>query len=355
MLKFEEMCENDFFVIDSNNLHEIKQRLYGFSLQNDDIIRDKEWNEDINLSKRGAYVSVKVDDDKILISQDFNGCYGVYLYRCEDYFAISNSFLKLVEYIKHDNPITLNQEYADAFLFVGLCSSVYRETLINEIEMLPRNYEIIIDKQTKSIKFNEIDYMEHSIDLDSKEGIKILDKWYNEWITTLRLIRLKTNNLTFDLTGGYDTRVVAALWLTANINLSNISINSKKNLVDDYKIASQIAKDFNIPLNNSISINRNYKEFNTTLDSSFYIKLGFHNQIYFKNFINDEIFYAFTGYAGECIRGYPYETTDHYLDLTARRVKKYSETLVHPSVNIIKRSFDRLSCDFNIPKEKNMN
>ena len=71
--------DDEFFIIDSNNLNSVKQRLYGFTLQNDEIIQDKQMNDDISLKSFGSYVFVNVTDDNIIISQDFNGCYGLYV------------------------------------------------------------------------------------------------------------------------------------------------------------------------------------------------------------------------------------------------------------------------------------
>ena len=88
--------------------------------------------EKIELAEGECYY-VKVDDTEIKLLQDFNGSYGLYLYKSNDYFAISNSFLKLVEYLKDKHPISFNKDYADAFLFTGLCSFAYGETLVNEI------------------------------------------------------------------------------------------------------------------------------------------------------------------------------------------------------------------------------
>ena len=82
--------------------------------------------------------------DKIIISQDFNGSYGIYLYENENEFIISNSFFKLVNYVKEDYTITLNKEYADAFIAADFCSLIYEETLVNEIRLLPKNYELSI-------------------------------------------------------------------------------------------------------------------------------------------------------------------------------------------------------------------
>ncbi len=88
--------ENEFFIIDSSNLDTIEQRLYGFSLTDNEVIDNQSMKDNISLDAEGAYVYVEVNKDEIKISQDFNGSYGLYLFKSDDYFAISNSFLKLI-------------------------------------------------------------------------------------------------------------------------------------------------------------------------------------------------------------------------------------------------------------------
>ena len=95
MSKSNKLIEDEFFVIDSNNLNNINQKLYGYTIQDENIIFNNEVDVN-NLNENGSYVYVDVNDSEIKILQDFNGCYGLYLYKSEDYFATSNSFLKLV-------------------------------------------------------------------------------------------------------------------------------------------------------------------------------------------------------------------------------------------------------------------
>lgn len=147
MEEFKELLEYQFFIIDSFNLESIEERLYGYSFNNNNIIFNKDIKNKPSLDPTGTYVFVEVDEDNIKISQDFNGSYGIYIYQKNDYFAISNSFLKLVEYLKYSHGLSLNKDYADAFLFADLVSFAYCDTLVNEINLIPRNYIININKK----------------------------------------------------------------------------------------------------------------------------------------------------------------------------------------------------------------
>ena len=119
-MEFKELFGDEFFIITSDNLNNVKKKLYGFGFNNSELILDDS-NDFSNLNGIGSYVLVDVDEEFINISQDFNGCYGIYIYDNEDYFAISNSFLYLVEFLKDKQIISFNRDYADAFLFSDLC------------------------------------------------------------------------------------------------------------------------------------------------------------------------------------------------------------------------------------------
>lgn len=357
MTEFNELFENEFFYIDSYNLNEIEEKMYGYAIANNKIVFDSIDNAYL-LDGTGAYVYVQVDEDKITIFQDFNGSYGIYYYKTENFFAISNSFLKLVETLKEkhnlDNNLTLNKEYADAFLFADLCSYAYEETLVNEITVLPRNYIININKTNKKVSFDEIDYEEQTIPITSKESFEILDNWYNKWVNIIRSIKAKTNNLSIDLSGGFDSRVVSVLWLTANIDLEKVRIKTHIDEKDvhaiDYKIASQIAEEFNFKLNNSSFSyeTKKFQEIETPLNISFYTKLSFHKQMYFKYSQASEKVYTITGEGGECIREYLNQTPQEYIENIKKLCNKYDPSLTNSTIAIIERSLEKIRKRFNL-------
>lgn len=348
MAEFEKYVDDNFFIISSEDIPMHMKKLFGYVIENNQIILNY---EDVgNLDGNGAYVLINSDNENITIEQDFNGSYGLYLYKSEEYFAISNSFLKLVEYLKDKQFLSFNKDYANAFLFTNLCSFVYGETLVNEIEVLPRNYRIIINKKNKSIVFEEIDYKEHTIDLDSKKGVETLDNWYFKWINIIRLIRSKTNNLGVDLSGGVDSRAVMILALNSNINLEKIKINSITKeghcYEEDYVIASEIAEEFNFNLNNNI-VNNYYKfrDINTCLGISFYPKLGFHKHSNFTTNYAIKPNYWITGAGGEYIKQLRTKyrlSSEKFIKLTTESSNNHHESLTFSSKKICEKSLKKL-------------
>ncbi|WP_407424381.1 hypothetical protein [Methanobrevibacter sp.] len=345
--------DDEFFVIDSNNLNQTTTGLYGYVVNKDGLVSTAiEKNEE--LTPDGAYVFIEVSDDKISIYQDFIGSYGLYLFQDEDYFAISNSFVKLVDYIKSNHEISLNRDYANDFLFASLTTSSYGGTLVNEISFLPRNYIVNIDKTNNEFDFDEINYDEHSISLNSKEGIEILDNWYFKWINIIRNIKTKTNNLCFELSGGFDSRMLAALWLSAGLDLDDIKVISidddLHSHAEDYEIASQIADHFNFELNKG-KVNESkayYNDIEAPLMNSFNVKLGFHKQMHLRTFRYDDQIFTFTGFGGELVRGF-YNTrpSDHFKTfLNSMSYKDYP--LIESSLNIYNSAFSQISDKYDL-------
>lgn len=127
------MFGNNFFIIDSNNLKLVNSKLHGFAIHNNKIIQNESYDDHTIFDGNGTYIQVIKSGDDISIYQDFNGSFGIYIFEKDDYFSISNSFIKLVEYIKCSHKIILNEDYAKYFISVDLCSLSYSETLVNEI------------------------------------------------------------------------------------------------------------------------------------------------------------------------------------------------------------------------------
>ena len=261
-----------------------------------------------NVPAEGAYVFVKRTAGTIVITQDFVGCYGLYLFRDGDFWVLSNSFLYLVDALKKSHRLTLNKEFADHFLVSGLCAQAYSETLVNEISLLDRAAVVTIDIATRTIKSELRDFMENTIDPDSPAGMALLDEWYARWTSIIRNLKRRTDNISTDLSGGFDSRVVLGLFLGAGIDMNEVYVHSLADGLhthaEDLRIASEIADFYGFNLNDSSRINSvpaNLTPANS-LNLSYYLKLGFHCQFYRKTSRQTLPRYGFTGAGGGTVR-----------------------------------------------------
>lgn len=355
MTEFEKLYDDEFFIIDSDNLKSVTSKMYGFTIIDTNIHFNPTYINEEKLDGTGTYVYISEKNNEITIFQDFSGSYGLYYYfnKKEEYFALSNSFLKLVEYLKEKFILTFNHDYAKSFLSSDFCSIVYKQTLINEIELIPENYIIHINKKNKKITFSKINYEENSILIDSKKGLEILDKWFLKWVKILNNLYYNTENIKIDLSGGFDSRLVLSLILSSNINLKKIQILSNKSnnpvFKEDYEIASQISKDFGFELNkNQANISKYYfQDLETSLNLSFYSKLGFSKQLYWKNFIYDSKVFHITGYGGELIRAfYKSPSIEKYIEYSENLASAYSSDFKKSVRKLINYTFNQYTKEF---------
>ena len=302
--------KDNFFIIDSENLADVKTKFYGFSVQESGIYDRDNFTPEATagLDGNGTYVYVEKAGDEIVIRQDFAGCYGIYVYNQGGRFVISNSFLYLMEYMSRRVKLTLNRDYANHYLIMGLSSMAYSETFINEITVLPRDVNVRIDIPSAKFSTERINYGENTVRLNSPEGMKILDEWFAKWTGILRNIYDKTGTLEADLSGGFDSRMSFTLLMNAGIDLNRINIASRSGKAytynEDYGIASEIAEHFGFTLNNKE--NQTGGELNYSTDDvlkvAFYSMMFVHNHLMKSPQKFEDKRYHVTGFWGETVR-----------------------------------------------------
>ena len=353
----------NFFVFDSNNLGTINSHLYGFIISKEGIITDNYYKNVgfyADPEPCGAYVMIRKIGNEVTLNQDSIGCFGLYFFenKKENYFALSNSFLLLEEFLVGKQIISLNKDFADNFIVTPLWSNSIKETLINEIIELPSNTVININITQKKIKFLFIDYKENTIPLNSLQGLKIIDNWVDKWTYIFRSLKNKTNNLAFQLSGGLDTRTVLAILINSAIDLNNIIIQTfdynktSTYYKEDFIIASNLSSKFKFKLNNfSFDNESTIWSKNDSLFSTIYSNLGFQKLFNLRDRFYNKPRFIFTGFGGENLRGYPGYPIDEFLEHISSQGKDIpgkKKIFYYSSMRFCKRNIDLL-------KNKNKN
>ncbi len=348
--------EKEFFLIDSENLSQVRPRLYGYSIQRSGIYEEDNLTPEAiaGLDGRGCYVYVDVRDGKITIKQDVNGCWGIYLFRHGDYFALSNSFFRLLDHVKFKYPLTVNRDYCHYFLANDLCSHSYLQTAVNEINLIDRSAILTINILEKNLQSELIDYKEDTVLLDSEKGIATLDNWIEFWSDVFRNIAQHTNFISADLSGGFDTRISIIPMLYADLDLNKVRLNSIKGEVhtfsEDYAIASQIAEHYGLKLNQPLPANKflNFS-FTDIFNIDAYTLQSFHKSSIVSSTTKRVYKLYFLCGLSDGMRGYWHESPKQFIENHRRIVNPYSHSLSNELLDSIETI---LESNFQIVRNK---
>lgn len=264
----------------------------------------------------------------------------------------------LVEHLKEDYILTLNKDYCNHILCDPLVSLSCRETPIREIKLIDKDLNILISNN--AIKYCQRDYKENSIKLDSEEGIKVLDQWFYRWTTLFRNLKLHTNNISVDLSGGFDSRMSFMLMAESGMDLNEIRVysinNELKTHKEDYRIASEIAMHYDIELNKNLEQNRKlFYSLQDIINLSFYTKMAFHKEMYFKTSLKEKREYKVTGGGGEAIRAHWNVSKSDFLSQNMSYATKYpsSQNEMEKSISkIIESGYGYVKEKYNILEDE---
>lgn len=352
-----EYIDDNFFVISSENLDDVTPRLYGFAIHDDTFYINITDNMLFSSTDFGVYVNIAVDDEVIYIQQDYNGSYGLYLYRDDKYFAISNSLFYLAKYLMNKKVLTINEIYSKYFIKEGYTSYI-PESIINEIELVPTNIYFIISRNQKNLVIQTNPSLP-KIDLNTAHGINILDAWYHFYKNLCKSLCLSGKTVMADLSGGFDTRAILPIFLDGRTIHEGVNIFSNKGkgytLEQDYAIALNFAKKYNFTLNNDLRLNTYQIASQSVLQSSFYPKLGVHLQMYFPSTYYRDRIYRFSGGGGECLRAsYAIMNKDDFILLYTRNATNINNYKYHLH-KFIELSINRIQQHYAIGSEVNFN
>lgn len=300
--------DDNFFIIAPENINTITTRLYGYAITDDKIlINSRTINTNLPPLTSGTFVHVIKNKDYIHIYQDYCGSFGLFIYNDNDFFAISNSFLYLVNYLKNKKNLTFNMPYARALLQIG-SSLAYEETPIREILCLPRNTHIQINIKTKRVNIIKEKITENCIRIDSEEGINLIDNWARKWNNIYRSIINKNFPIEFRISGGFDSRAALGTVMAGDIDLSKIFFFAAEDDLythkEDFEIASLIAAQCGFSLNQAQKSKGYRMDPLDCLDIVLFSKCGFHRELLSCHFFSPTPYFIISGAGGGSVRAH---------------------------------------------------
>lgn len=294
-----------FFVLDSDNLENVQSKLYGFVIADTGFAANQShYDTIIDNSECGTYVNVSVKKNKIIIQQDYWGFFGLFLFRDKDFFALSNSFFALLIHLCRKFKLTPNGAYIKYFLLEPLASLSYSATPVKEIVQLPKNVLVSIKIKEKQLDCYPIFQQEALFPIDSAETFAILDAWHNKF-SCFMAAAAKTENVSFDISGGFDSRLTLSVAGDRRDIFKQIQFNSftDNNHKEDFFVAAQLANAFNFSLNQNPPKDTFGLSFENALMGSFFGKLGLHSNFRFYTQCCAKPIFNFSGAGGENLRG----------------------------------------------------
>lgn len=191
------------YLSDKLKRHMIKQDVF--------IIDDNNWKSQVNitcgykvLDTNSYYTELVNYGDHIEICGSYlQPC--IYLYKISDYWALSNNFWMLKEFLEDNNlPLTVNQE---VYSFFHDPKNYYNTTWENyrteyfEINVIDNNTKLLIDVDGYHI----IPVERHFKQIAERDGINILKNWIIKYSNFIKNSNYKIN---LRLSGGQDSRIL---------------------------------------------------------------------------------------------------------------------------------------------------
>lgn len=328
-----------FYLSSWCNLNESKIHFEGICYHKNNIIIGKEafldyikLNSFDTINEGRFTTAFPKNNSDWIITNDESGQGLLFYYSNNSEWAVSNSFLFLVESL-HTRGIQLNFNLKTIIGFHAQHSTteqlISHSTLVKEVYLLPYN------------KFIEIKNKKFNISIKSEVRINNYEEdliyFKNIWSSRISaLYKEFGNNIHCDLTGGYDSRTVFGLLLNSEIDLKEINIRSNRNQIEDYQVATKISAHYDFKLNTSFFKHTTTCSNETAFELWKYGNLGIYFPVYLA--INDytqTTNFHLHGAGGEGLRNTIQNTTSTQLAgrLSSRIKDKFSIELINEFQN----------------------
>ena len=286
----------DSIVIGNEGLDDFLSENSGFDL--DDLREGRFW---LFYKKRNTYTACTDDC----------GQEAIFYYHVGNVWALSNSFLALVEHLSfHGVGLYLNHGAVASFFIPGGFGEtlISDRTAVQEVKVLPRGSQIKICSGDFSV---EARYATATSGVSAVLDFPDLDVLYShmiKWRGRLRALVEQVCAYSFqvDVSGGTDSRMLLGLLLSSGADLSGIQFVSNPNLEQDYRVACGLADVYGFSLGRGVNracVNERLSEAEQ-FEIYLYGCLGVYHKPYFPAFRERPNIFRLHGGGGEVLREY---------------------------------------------------
>ena len=254
------MIPHGCFLFTKNDVEECTQsKFFGYGVSKNALIfgtsglgKYLKENKNGEWPSEGRFAGIFVEKDTILIKTDNTGQELLYLFEKDDDWAVSNSFLYLLNYAKHHNDLTFLPHIASCFHLkkghhIGE-QLISHKTMIDEISIIPITWQLLVNRDSKTLKFEKSDYLEKYTTVNEENYQKTIIEVLQDGAGLLKALSNAGHPLNPHLSGGYDSRLVLCMIDIAGI-FDNINVSSYRHKTNDYNSAMALCEHFGLPLN----------------------------------------------------------------------------------------------------------
>lgn len=248
----EAIIKRNFMFISSDNCKSQKSQFYGYAISENKIyIRSNPTEQLFDKLTAGVFINIVCKENEIIIQQDYFCGFGIYIFRNNSYWAISNSLYYLIKILACRFNLDINEEYIALYLSSSLVPPTVNETVINDISELAQGKYLII--KNGELYEENYSYDIKKMNILSYEAIDLINRWKIKWQSLIGYLNAAGKCVSADLSGGFDTRAVLCIIKDIVKNEADFEIISADDNLhchsDDYRIASQIANIYGFKLN----------------------------------------------------------------------------------------------------------
>lgn len=258
----------------------------------------------IDPGEDGCYVIVRKAPDGHIIGADFKGYKKLFLYRSGAEWAVSNSFIRLVSFLRDKGQsISIDDAQLAAWFVKGAFGEQLSSfaTAVTEIRVVPSSCCLRITPSGCRLE-----------DLPRGRSLpyaEALHTFLSVWIGRLKGLLLDPAITVFShLTGGRDSRAVLALFLAIARQLGEgaprvryVSLGGSRD-IDDLSVATALSRHFGLSLNESIGVERVQLDAKESYEAWRDLCIGVYAPIYFPTSGPSPITVTFGGGGGESHR-----------------------------------------------------
>lgn len=235
---------------------QVRDRFCGYCFAGPDFIVGpagcQAYREDSGQSVRpgedGCYIVVQRDGNRVTIGADYSGYRRLFLYQSGSRWAASSSLLALLQHARANNlPLTLRSYHRRSQAIRGSLMEqlTSHRTAISEIRLCPRLAQIEVSTDGAKLVPLKLKPIEQTYADSLAEAICT-------WAGRLRTLANAGIEQRVSLTGGVDSRAVAAFYLHAmkHEELAAVFVSgTAARQLADLRIAKELAMKYRLPLN----------------------------------------------------------------------------------------------------------